>query len=223
MPNWYVPAHSKDMRPKTLFEISNMKNTDMKLDAVLMSDSGSCAGLTIPARKAVALGLSQVPPDQGGKKHFMGAGNDPITKIMLEPQVLLTVRFIRISGEQDKRSCRVSVWCHEDEYLKLTAPQSSEENVPPIEAEEEPAVDTSEPSPDIVVNSAVSPVSPSGNTIIAQIGLQGVSPIKHRSLEHPQDRATIGMDVLHDLGVHINCSGEVAILEIEEEAWEYED
>lgn len=182
-----------------------------------MSDSGAQSGLTIPVRKIVALGLTPISELFGGKKKFKGAGNDTFYKLKFSPQVILTVNFTRPgAAESESRSTTVSVWCHEKAYLAHET--SSLE--PQVAASESPYQD----DPHSVTKTPLSPTSPSTRrNIIAQVELKQVSPIRHRSMEHPDDRATIGIDIMHELGVHINPSGEMATLEIEEETVEYED
>jgi hypothetical protein len=192
----------------------------MVLNAVLMSDSGACGGLTLPARKIYALGLTKVSEGRGGIIKIKTAGNTKSCKQQFEPAVTLTVKFIRTNGTEESRSCLVFAWCHSAEYesyvLRDEAKEEAKEEAvapPAAKRARTSSISSSETSASAVVTPhTVIPTSP--HTIIST---ETVSPAQHRSVAHPDDRATIGMDILHRLGAHINCTGQSAVLEIEEE------
>jgi hypothetical protein len=216
LPQSFIPAQSNDPRPKTLFTISKVSDTGHKLtlDAILMSDSGSCAGLTIPARKAIEMGLKPIT-SKFGILTFQGAGDDTFDKIMMKPQVELEVTFVQEDGSEIKKGCLTNAWCHRVEYEK-----AHEESPEPDQARES-SLTQLDGSPEASHGHRAdeSPVSPNGRKTVTS--LEKISPIQHRSSDHPLDRATIGMTILHQMGLHINCR--VAELEIEEEDITYED
>lgn len=199
----------------------------MELGAVLMSDTGANSGLTLPARKIAALNLTKVSAEDGGEKIIKTAGNETSKKILFTPPVTLKVSFVRLDGTTDSRSCQVMPWCHEKEYLEFL--QNKEEDNATftgttgatLRGEEiAQSFSTVGTKRSRASSDATSEASSAANKVIATAE---VSPIQHRSSAHPNDRATIGMNILRALGAHINCSGDSAVLEIEEESVTYED
>ena len=226
LPQWFVPANSEDSRPKSFFTIMVDGGGDgpVKVNAVLMSDSGSCAGLTIPARKAIEMGLA---PGTGKSATMTarGAGNESFTKIRMVPSVKLEVEFFRSDGTSDTREIGTFAWCHKIEYneclrhdQQLKESRDAEQPLPA--AARDPSTMPSRTSSGASA-SPLSPTSSSGRKLAGTVPLKQISLITHRSERNPNDRATIGMEVLKSMGIHINC--ETSELEIEEEVIIYED
>lgn len=225
LPRSFVPANSQDIRPKSLFTITKLgdhKEDQVKVDAVLMSDTGSGAGLTIPARKAIEMGLTPINTT-GAKRRGKGAGNETFTLIMLKPQVKLEVKFSRPDGTEDRKVCVTNAWCHEDEYLKcLEKPNDKSQALGSKQTKTRVTSPTVSFKSESASENSKIPTSPSLNKNIAGIiPLKEISPIRHRSDDHPEDRATIGMIILYEMGIHINCK--TSQLEIEEEHIFYEE
>ena len=216
LPEWYVPADPFDMRPKTFFTVSNSVS-DVELEAVLLSDSGASGGLTLPARKIIALQLTPVPSESGGRRLMKTAGNTTAAKIQFQPGVVLRVKFTRLDGEEDSKACFVHPWCHEEEYLSVVNASVLPCTSPPTKKQRAESTH-SQSTPQRVSSSS------SSSSVSKVIAKTSLSPIGHRSESYPSDRASIGMEILQKLGAHINCCSEGhAVLEIEEESFIYED
>ena len=212
VPSFYSPASPSDSRPKTTFTITNTVEPLKTAQAVLMSDSGSNAGLTIPFRKAKQLRLKPIDEAiQGSRLSFRGAGNDVFEMLVLQPAVSLTVSFLRPDGSRDSRTAIVNARCFaEDTVDWYQAPCDEPQNLSASEAGSANQNDAGRAS---------TPTSPTSRSMIAVPLEKVISPIQHRTSKFPDERAVIGMDILHRLGAHINCSaGAAATLEIEEEA-----
>ena len=183
-----------------------------------MSDTGACGGLTLPARKIAALRLTQVSSKRGGRVQITTAGNTISYKRQFKPAVTLTLIFDRLNGGLDYKACQVLPWCHEDDWNEYVAQASAAGATAASASTAGATAASASASPSLSVM-LTPPPTPTANKVIAQVQ---VSPIQHRSRVHPEDRASIGMDVLRQLCAHINCSdggvgGGGAVMEIEEE------
>jgi hypothetical protein len=190
-----------------------------------MSDTGSSAGLTIPARKAIEMGLTP-GTHKSARITAKRAGNEVFARLMMFPEVLLEVQFERPDGTVESRVCITHAWCHEDEYFRCLERPEAEEKAQAAEepqAEKNPKGAASESTnSESACQSPETLISPNSKRNLAgKIPLKRVSPIKHRPEGNPDDRATIGMKVLREMRIHINC--EASELEIEEEHTFIED
>jgi len=212
LPEWYIPVDGTDTRSKTLFTVSNL-SAEVELEVVILSDSGASEGLTLPARKIIALQLVPVLPENGGRKSFKTAGNKTFKKIRFQPAVVLRVRFVRLDGLEDTRACSVLPWCHEEEYNSLVADLSVEKGTTYPPAEKQRAESHFQLSPQRVSSSSLSKV----------IATTSLFPTAHRSMFYPSDTASIGMGIMQELGVHITCCENRAVLEIKEDSFIYDE
>lgn len=181
-----------------------------------MSDTGAFGGLILPPRKALQMSLIKVPSDAGKRyirRHCKATNNTGFTLVMMNPALEIQGKFEAPDGSEVLRRKIVHAWCNEADLDKTVDGHIARENV----------LHHSVLSNKCETNGGVLslPISPTSRDVIGQMPLQEISPIQHRSSKHPDESAIIGINLLHNLGMYIDCSGEVAVLEIEKDVEEW--
>ena len=197
-----------DERVRCTFTIS-LFDGSIVMPADLMIDSGAQGELRLPGRKVVQLGLQQTGPPVQTKGSIPGRG----AIVRFFPQVWVSATFRREGpdGETIKEEVK--------ELLQVSADHSDYQNALQSHQDAEEATrrnmfhTPASNSPPWLGN-VTTPTTPATQAHIETVKL---SPVRHRSLDSPDDQAFIGFAGLQKLRMHVNA--EKRQLEIEEETY----